>query len=412
MNLINPYFKKTINYKFDKYNIQFMVAQSLFSSQVVDNGTQRLLRTLLFEHINNFKKALDLGCGYGPIGIALKKICPESEVHMVDRDALALEYSKANAKLNGITDKIVVYGSLGYDSVKETDFDLIVSNIPAKVGNQVLRHMVKDARFYLAKNGRVVIVVIDAITDYIHNELTSDETIKILYHKAWSGHHVYHYTFTEEAYRENASHLVAFQRGDYKRQEYTFQFQKTNFTIETTFHLPEFDQLSFDTRLLLTNLEKVHENFQKVLIFNPGQGYIPLSVEHKYHPQKIFLVDRDLQALSISKENLIANNYPKDQIEDHHQVGISLKNTKVNAIIGILPEQQNLDVYKLIIEQSNQLLETLGYLILASGSTVITRIEELLSKEPKLQVVKRERNKGRSTILIQKIAVTLHLIET
>ncbi len=402
MNIIDPYYKKTISYKLDKYVVQFKLSQDLFSSQEVDHGTQRLLRTLLFEHVDSFNKALDLGSGYGPIGIMLKKICPKADVHMVDRDALALEYSKANAELNNISDPLAVYGSLGYDGVKDTDFDLIVSNIPGKVGNQVLTHMIKDARFHLVKNGRVVIVVIDAIADYIHQELTSDESIEILFHRAWPGHHVYHYKFTEESYKEKAVPTKAFERGEYKRQKNTFHFQNKDLTIDTTFHLPEFDNLSYDSQLLLANLQKVNGGMQNALIFNPGQGYIPLAIVTKHQPEELFLVDRDLQALTISKKNLITNGYSENQITISHQVGIYKENLIVDSITGILPEQQSLDVYKLIIEQSLQLLNTNGQLILSSSSTVITRIEELISKETNFTVLDRDRNKGRSVILLQK----------
>ncbi len=402
MNIIDPYYKKTISYRFDTFNLQFKLSQDLFSSQEVDHGTQRLLRTLLFEHINTFNKALDLGSGYGPIGIILKKICPKADVHMVDRDALALEYSQANAQLNNITEPFSVYGSLGYDSVKDTDFDLIVSNIPGKVGNQVLTHMIKDARFHLVKNGRVIIVVIDAIADYIHQELTTDENIEILYHRAWPGHHVYHYKFTETSYKDHATATKAFERGEYKRQKNIFRFQDSDLTIDTTFHLPEFDSLSYDSQILLSNLDKVKGSIQNALIFNPGQGYIPLAIVTKYQPKELFLVDRDLQALTISKENLIAHGYTKNSVNTYHQVGIDIPDQNIDSIIGILPEQQSLEVYKLTIEQAAKLLPTNGCLILSSSSTVITRIEELISKKSGFIVLDRERNKGRSFLLLQK----------
>src|SRR5579859_1341221 len=102
MNSNDPYYKKTISYTLDTYNFAFKVSQDLFSSLDVDRGTQRLLRTFLFEKIDSFTKVLDLGCGYGSIGIFLKKICPKAQVHMVDRDALAVEYAKENALLNDI----------------------------------------------------------------------------------------------------------------------------------------------------------------------------------------------------------------------------------------------------------------------------------------------------------------------
>src|SRR5579859_6355428 len=122
MNTLEPYYKKTIHYKFENYILSSKVSQDLFSSLDIDHGTQRLLRTLLFEKIDTFKKALDVGCGYGVIGIILKKICPNAEVHMVDRDALAIAYTKENVILNDVTNKSIAYGSLGYDNISDRDF--------------------------------------------------------------------------------------------------------------------------------------------------------------------------------------------------------------------------------------------------------------------------------------------------
>ena len=144
MNDTDPYYKKQIPLNYQGKNLVFRTSQVLFSSHDIDVGTKHLLRTLTLENSYEFKKALDLGCGYGPIGIALKSISPDSFVHMVDRDALALDYSQQNMQLNNLND-IKIYGSLGYDNIVDTDFDLIVSNIPAKVGEPVLEHMLLDA---------------------------------------------------------------------------------------------------------------------------------------------------------------------------------------------------------------------------------------------------------------------------
>src|SRR5216684_2970136 len=99
MNKLDPYFKKIVQYKYRDNNLEFRVSQSLFSSYAIDTGTQRLLRTLASEKFDAYSKVLDLGCGYGPIGIALKSAYKPSIVHMVDRDALAIEYSRQNAEL-------------------------------------------------------------------------------------------------------------------------------------------------------------------------------------------------------------------------------------------------------------------------------------------------------------------------
>src|SRR5260221_2878662 len=104
------YFKKEIPYDYRGKKLKFNVSQALFSSFDVDNGTRHLLQTLMSEKIDKYDKVLDLGCGYGPIGISLKSFYPSSDVHMVDRDALALEFSRQNVELNNM-DGFHIYGS-------------------------------------------------------------------------------------------------------------------------------------------------------------------------------------------------------------------------------------------------------------------------------------------------------------
>lgn len=149
----DPFYKKTEDFSFKDTIIHFNLSQDLFSSQSIDKGTQRLLRTFLPRDVTQFNKILDVGCGYGPIGISLKVASPDAVVHMIDRDALAIEYTKQNAALNNI--EVTAYGSLGYDAVIDRDFDLIISNIPAKVGDKVLPHLLLASQFHLSKNGLV-----------------------------------------------------------------------------------------------------------------------------------------------------------------------------------------------------------------------------------------------------------------
>jgi 16S rRNA (guanine1207-N2)-methyltransferase len=81
------YFKKEIPFRYKNQQLLFRVSQDLFSSQIIDYGTQRLLRTLNNEQVH-FNKLLDVGCGYGVIGISLKKTNPSAIVHMIDKDML------------------------------------------------------------------------------------------------------------------------------------------------------------------------------------------------------------------------------------------------------------------------------------------------------------------------------------
>ena len=67
----DPYYKKEVTLRIGGRGLVFRVSQTLFSSFGIDAGTELLLRTLHREG-GKFRKVLDLGCGYGPIGIALK----------------------------------------------------------------------------------------------------------------------------------------------------------------------------------------------------------------------------------------------------------------------------------------------------------------------------------------------------
>lgn len=397
----NPYYKKNITYKFGVHSLEFMVSQDLFSSQAVDTGTQRLLRTFIFEKIESFDKALDLGCGYGPIGIALKKLCPVSEVHMTDRDALALEFARANAELNSVSDKIKVYGSLGYDAVLDTDFDLIVSNIPAKVGEHVLTHIIKDARYHLKEGGKVAIVVIDEIDEYVRKELTNDESILITYERSWPGHHVYHYQFLSNVKNLESPKDLAFDRGEYTREQNEFIFQENVFSMKTTYHLPEFDKLSFDTRLLLASLNTIKSEPKNIIVFNPGQGYVPLALGYVFNPSKLYLIDRDLQALKVSEVNLVNNKFHTEKLTLLHKVGIDVDNENIDLVVGRLPVKNDIEVYELFLTQAHAQLKSGGLFLVSSSSTVITRIEEYLSKNSLFEIIKREKEKGLSVILLK-----------
>lgn len=395
----DPYYKKSIPFKYEGEDLVFRVSQDLFSSQIVDYGTQRLLRTLSTEKLNRFNKALDLGCGYGPIGIALKKINPKSRVHMVDRDALALEYGRQNAKLNKITG-LRIYGSLGYDNVDDRDFDLIISNIPAKAGEQVLSHVLLDARLYLRPNGHMAIVVVDAILKYVSGVLESNKDIEVLFRKSWPGHTVFHYKFSLENITVKPKG-TAFSRGVYDRTDNKFLFNKEMLSLKTTYNLPEFDTLSFDTKLLLDNLHFIKkQDICNVIVFNPGQGYIPVALSKLTQIGEIVLVDRNLQSLEVSKRNLILNKYPEDKILLSHQVGILLKDKQsVSCIVGVIPEKQNNEVYEMFISQSTQQLAANGFVIFASSSNVISKLEKIIHSDKSLMILENKRSRGKRVII-------------
>src|SRR3989339_195898 len=120
---MDVYFKKVINYLFGQEEFKFVVAETLFSTFAIDHGTDILIRAII---PNKPKSILDLGCGYGPLGIILAKNNQGAEVVMVDKDLLAVRYTKYNITKNKIINAVAL-GSLGVEELKEKTFDLIVS---------------------------------------------------------------------------------------------------------------------------------------------------------------------------------------------------------------------------------------------------------------------------------------------
>lgn len=168
MNNQDPYFKKQITQKFKNQEFKFDVPHEVFSTFKIDIGTVLLLKNLLKQNIEP-KKVLDLGCGYGPIGIVVAKMFPSvKKVTMVDKDLLAVKYAKYNSKLNDVYEKTNIFGSVGLEEVKEKDFDLILSNVPAKIGDRAIeKEFILEPLSRLGKDGTFWIVVVSGLNRLI-----------------------------------------------------------------------------------------------------------------------------------------------------------------------------------------------------------------------------------------------------
>ncbi len=141
-----------------------------FSPRAIDDGTKLLMK---YFSADVDDVCLDLGCGYGPIGLALAKHCSKGEVHMVDKDFVSVELANYNAKLNNI-DNAKAYLSDAFLQVPcDIKFNQIVSNIPAKVGREQLSIILYDALDALKPGGVITVVTINGLKDFIKNNFKS-----------------------------------------------------------------------------------------------------------------------------------------------------------------------------------------------------------------------------------------------
>ena len=132
---------------------QFITDNGVFSKKGLDFGTRTLLESLDLSKISG--NVLDMGCGYGPIGIYLAKNT-DAFVHMVDINNRSLNLAIKNAGLNKVN--VNIYESNAYENINEK-FNYIISNPPIRVGKKILYQILFDAKKYLNKNGELWIVI-------------------------------------------------------------------------------------------------------------------------------------------------------------------------------------------------------------------------------------------------------------
>lgn len=140
--------------------LTFLTDAGVFSRSRIDRGTRLLLEALPLD-APGFRQGaiLDLGCGYGPIGITLAKLLPRSVVYMVDPNRRAVDLARRNAALNGV-ENVRVFEGEGYDPLPpDLAFSAIVTNPPIRAGKKVVYGLVDEAPRRLEPGGTFTCVV-------------------------------------------------------------------------------------------------------------------------------------------------------------------------------------------------------------------------------------------------------------
>lgn len=134
----------------------FLTDNGVFSKDKLDFGTRLLLETIPISKMSG--DVLDVGCGYGPIGIYIRKNC-NVNVTMCDVNKRALHLAEMNCKENHVSD-IRILESDGYSAFSNGEqFDTIITNPPIRAGKKVVYEIVLGSRNYLKQSGRLFLVI-------------------------------------------------------------------------------------------------------------------------------------------------------------------------------------------------------------------------------------------------------------
>lgn len=149
--------RESWNTKINGQNFTFTTDSGVFSKNKIDEGSEVLMTTASQQEFPA-GNILDVGCGYGPIGLYLGKAFPERTIEMIDVNERALELAQLNAVQNEV-ENVQIYQSYLFENVQNREFAAIISNPPIRAGKKVVHEILEKAYEYLVEGGQLLIVI-------------------------------------------------------------------------------------------------------------------------------------------------------------------------------------------------------------------------------------------------------------
>ncbi|KZE71989.1 16S rRNA methyltransferase [Paenibacillus jamilae] len=166
---------------------RFVSDSGVFSKQGIDYGSRVLIEAM---QLPAQASVLDVGCGYGPIGLAAATLVPDGHVTMVDINERAVQLAVENAERNGIKNVTIKQSDL-FDEVRHERFDVVLTNPPIRAGKETVHTIFELAYEHLNEGGALWVVIqkkqgapsasakIESLFGYVE-EVTKDKGYRIL----------------------------------------------------------------------------------------------------------------------------------------------------------------------------------------------------------------------------------------
>ncbi len=144
--------------------MKFTSTWGLFSPEKLDDGSLMLLDHIEFRPADS---SIDLGCGYGILGMTAARECPQGQHLLIDKDFVAIEYAKKNCAVNNLTNTDVQLSN-GFRHVDpKRKFDLVMSNLPAKASKEQHYLYLLDAYNAMTPGARFYVVTINGLREFM-----------------------------------------------------------------------------------------------------------------------------------------------------------------------------------------------------------------------------------------------------
>lgn len=147
--------RKTIDTELRGRKLRFTSDAGVFSKGDIDYGSRVLIEMM---EIAPDAKVLDIGCGYGPIGISAALLAEQGHVTMVDINERAVELAAENAARNGAGNVTVLQSDIAA-ALNDDKFDVVLTNPPIRAGKSVVHAVFEQAYHHLEQNGELWVVI-------------------------------------------------------------------------------------------------------------------------------------------------------------------------------------------------------------------------------------------------------------
>ncbi len=314
---IDPWYKSTFQYNTLGNHLKIQIPYDVFSTQRIDEGT-----LLLLDHLptSNPSSILDMGCGYGALGLPIAARYPHAKMEMVDRDLLAVAWSQKNAEANSLSN-VHSFGSLGFRDV-QGKYDWILCNVPARIGEPFIKNLIHLGCARLNPGGELRVVVINDLAPMVSE-------MKLIV--KGSRHSVYSITTSELSGEAMSPEKLYFRD----------QVTADGLTLDRPFDFGGDDQkrLRVGLPVLIDALpRKISTSEFKILCFRSGYGQLPLICRKRWPDAEVVAIDRDLLGTTFTRHNAQRLGFQEylEIRENAHFPNAILPNEKFNLILGEL----------------------------------------------------------------------------